>query len=391
MKSNPERTSTLTSFAPPGTAPPFGPPRVALVHDWLTGMRGGERVLEVLCGMFPTADLYTLVYRPERVSARISRMRVTPSILQRMPGAARHYRWWLPIFPWAIERFNLSGYDLVISVSHAVAKGVRVAPGTPHLCYLLTPMRYMWDGFHDYFGPGRAPRPVGWAARALRPYLQTWDRRTSRRVSRFATVSRYVQAQARRLYDRQAEVIYPPVALERFRPGGVKADYYLTVGALAPNKRVERAVAAFTRLGLPLVVVGSGPEERRCRRLAGPTVRFLGEVDDAAVAGLYRGARALVLPGREDFGIAPVEAQASGTPVIALAAGGALETVTPDTGLLFHEPTPEGLAEAVRRFERMRERFDPEACVANAARFGTERFEAAFTEAVKATLDGAQV
>ncbi len=363
--------------------------RVALVHDWLTGMRGGERVLEVFCEQFPHADLYTLVHRPGRVSPPIARMRIVPSFLQKLPLGVKHYRYWLPLYPLAISRFRLAACDLVLSSSHAVAKGIRVPPGALHVCYLHAPMRYMWEGFADYFGPGRAPWPVRLAARMVRPALQGWDARSSGGVHRFLVNGRHVQDQARRIYGRESTVIHPPVTLERFAPpapGTPREPFYLMVGAFAPNKHVEDAVLAFTRLGLPLTIVGSGPGAARCRARAGPTVTFLGEQDDAAIAGLYRRARAFVFPGVDDFGITPLEAQASGAPVIACAAGGALETVTPETGLLYPGPDAAALEQAVRAFEADPARFRPEACVANARRFGRARFRDELTAALAETM-----
>lgn len=361
--------------------------RVALVHDWLTGMRGGERVLEVFCELFPRADLFTLVARPERLSPAIARMRIVPSFLQNLPGGVKHYRYFLPLFPLAIGRFRPRGYDLVLSSSHAAAKGIPVPPGTLHVCYLHAPMRYMWDGFADYFGPGRARWPVRLAAHLARPALQRWDVRSSRGVHRFLVNGRHVQAQAQRFYGREATVIHPPVDVERFTPGaGPREPFYLMVGAFAPNKRVEQAVLAFNRLGLPLKIAGTGPEEARCRALAGPCIEFLGEPDDAVIAELYRRARAFVFPGVDDFGITPLEAQACGTPVIALAAGGALETVTAETGILYSGAEGDGLVEAVRRFEADPARFRPEACRVNAERFGRERFRDQITEALIETM-----
>ena len=356
--------------------------RVALVHDWLTGMRGGERVLEAICDLFPHADLYTLIHHPGRVSPRIEKMAIRTSVLGRIPGAARHYRLLLPLFPYLIGRFDLSAYDLIVSVSHAVAKGVKHGARPLHVCYLLTPMRYIWASYGDYFAPQRASPVLRTAARVLRPFLQRWDRRTAQQVDHFIAVSRYVQSQAERVYGRAATVVYPPVDLARVSPLGPKANYYLLAGALTPNKRPDQAVAAFTQLGLPLKVAGSGPGEKRCRRMAGANIEFLGTVSDETMAALYRGAKALIFPGCDDFGLVPVEAQASGTPVIALAAGGALESVTPETGLLYTDPTVEGLAAAVELFERSPLRFDPRACVANAARFGAERFKRELLEQI---------
>jgi glycosyltransferase involved in cell wall biosynthesis len=364
--------------------------RVALVHDWLTGMRGGERVLEVMCDIFPQADLYTLVAVPERLSPTLRRMRIIPSLLQNLPGGVKHYRHYLPLMPWLIRRFKLYDYDLVLSSSHAVAKGVRVKPFVPHICYLHAPMRYMWDGFGEYFGPGRASLPVRLAARLVRPWLQRWDRRSASGVHRFLVNSANIQAKVKRFYGRNAEVIYPPVDLSRFAPAHPRDEYYLMVGAFAPNKRVHVAVEAMTRLGRKLRIVGGGPEEARCRAIAGPTIEFLGERSDEEVAALYSRAKAFLFPGVEDFGLTPLEAQASGAPVIALAVGGALETVTPETGLLYApkegESEVEALIKAVQEFEARPSEFAVEACVANARRFGRDRFKQQLIGATQETM-----
>ncbi len=360
--------------------------RVALVHDWLTGMRGGERTLEVFCELFPRAPLYTLVVEPQRLSPALARMRIIPSLLQKLPGGVKHYRYYLPLMPWLIGRFRLADCELVLSSSHAVAKGIPVPRGACHVCYVHAPLRYMWHGFDDYFGPGRAALPVRLAARLARPWLQRWDRRSAEGVHRFLVNSRATQQQVRKYYGRESTVVYPPVELERFAPAARREDYYLMVGAFAPNKRVPLAIAAFNRLGLPLRIVGSGQQEAACRALAGPTVTLLGERPDAEIAQLYARARAFIFPGVEDFGITPLEAQASGTPVIAFAAGGALETVTEQTGLFFTEPTADALAQAVLRFERERERFRPEACVAQARPFGRGKFRARMQALLEETL-----
>ncbi len=347
---------------------------VALVHDWLTGMRGGERVLEEFCRLFPEAPLYTLVHAPGRVSPLIEQRVLHTSFLQRIPGIARRYRYFLPLFPAAARGLHLQGYDLVLSSSHAAAKGVSIAPGTLHVCYLHAPLRYMWDSFDDYFGPGRARWPVRAAAHLLRPWLQRWDRASTTGVHRLLVNSRNIQAQVQRIYHRDATVVYPPVSVERFAPAQQREDFYLMVGAFAPNKRVDLAVQAFTRMNKPLRIVGGGQTEAACRRMAGPSITFLGERSDGEIADLYARARAFIFPGEDDFGITPVEAQASGTPVIAQAVGGALETVTPATGVLFHEASVDGLMRAVEDFEQRQAQFSPAACVANAARFAAPRF-----------------
>jgi glycosyltransferase involved in cell wall biosynthesis len=354
--------------------------RVALVHDWLTGMRGGERCLEVFCELYPEADLYTLLHVPGTMSPIIERRRIVTSFVQKLPAAARCYRYYLPLFPAAIGRLDLRGYDLVLSSSHCVAKSV-LAPGGPHVCYCFTPMRYVWDMYDEYFG-ARA----GLLTRALMPpvaaALRRWDRRTSRRVDHFVAISRFVADRIRRFYGRSADVIHPPVDVQRFRLAEEEPeDFYLVVSALTPYKRVDLAVDAANRTRRRLKVVGSGPEESRLQALAGPTVEFLGWRDDDEVAELYRRCRALLFPGLEDFGIVPLEAMAAGRPVIAFGAGGALETVVsldgeePATGLFFQEQTVEVLVQAIGRFESAAHRFEPKACRARAERFDRPRFK----------------
>src|SRR5215470_175781 len=363
--------------------------KVALVHDWLTGMRGGERCLEVFCELFPDADLFTLLHVPASVSPVIERRRIVTSFIQRLPDAARGYRRYLPLFPLAVRRFDLHGYDLVLSSSHAVAKSVRVPAGALHVCYCFTPMRYVWDLYDDYFG-----RSASIATRLVMPSLATWlrrwDRHTAARVDHFVAISRFVADRIERAYGRTADVIYPPVEVSRFRIEETPGDYYLVVSAFAPYKRVDLAVLAANRLGRRLLVVGTGPEERRLRPLAGRHVEFLGGRSDPEVADLYAGCRALLFPTMEDFGITPLEAMASGRPVIALGQGGALETVVPPggseapTGILFGRQSVDDLILAIRDFERAPGRFEPKALRRRAEAFDRPVFK----ERVKAYLDG---
>jgi len=362
--------------------------RVALVHDWLTGMRGGERCLEVLCELFPDAPLFTLLHVPGTVSPAIERRRIVTSFVQRMPQAAARYRYYLPVFPLAISRFDLSGYDLVVSMSHCVAKGGRVAPGALHLCYCFSPMRYLWDLSSDYFGPGH-----GLAARTLGPplaaALRHWDRQTTS-VSRFVAISHHIADRIQRAYDRSSDVIYPPVDVQRFEVSDTVDDYYLVVGALVPYKRIDLAVAAANRLGRRLVIVGTGPEEARLRALAGPTVSFLGWRSDDEIARLYARCRALIFPAVEDFGITPLEAAAAGRPTIALARGGALETMVgldaaeAPTAVFFEEQSVEALTEAIARFEHAADRFETKALRARAESFDRPVFKQKLGEYITA-------
>ena len=373
-------------------------PRVALVHDWLTGMRGAERCLEVFCELFPKADLFTLLHIPGSVSKTIESMKVTTSFIQRLPFLQQKYRYYLPLFPAAIERFDLRGYDLVLSSSHCVAKGVKRPPGALHLAYVYTPMRYIWDLHDEYVAPGR----MGLFSRALlrtaAPRLRRWDLASNARVDHFMAVSAHAAARIRRHYGREAEVIYPPVDIAGFRPSKEVEAYYLVVSAFAPYKRVDLAIEAFNRVGRPLWILGAGQEERRLRRLAGSGIRFLGRLSDPEIAELLSRCKALIFPGEDEFGIVPIEAMASGRPVIAYGKGGVLETVVPlnrskfqvpsselrtrypepgtrnceaepgprppapgpPTGVFFYEPTPESLVNAIRLFEEHEEVFQAE-------------------------------
>ena len=318
-------------------------------------MRGGEKVLEVLCELFPDADLFTLVHRRGSVSATIERHRIRTSFVQRLPFGIARYRSYLPLFPVAIEQFALDGYDLVISSSHCAAKAVVVPGRARHISYCHSPMRYAWDQFEEYFGPGRVgPWMSRWCYRPLLARLARWDAATAPRVHRFVANSRHVAGRIRRYYNRDSTVVYPPVDTTFFHPSpaGTAASApasALVVSALVPYKRVDRAIDACAIAGLPLRIAGDGPDRERLARQAGGVVTFLGRVSDETLRDEYRAARVVILPGEEDFGIAPLEAQACGRPVVALARGGALETVKDgQTGLLFPEPTAESLAETLR-------------------------------------------
>lgn len=324
--------------------------RVALVHDWLTGMRGGEKVLEVLCEIFPQAPLYTLLHVPGSVSPVIEDRPIHTSFVQRLPGSEKHYRRYLPIFPQAIESLDLSSYDLVVSTSHCVAKGAIVRPGALHICYCFTPMRYVWDQFDDYFGKDRSGFVTRTAMSVAAPWLRAWDRRTVDRVHLYISDCRNIQERILRIFGRESDIVFPPVDVGRFTLGTEERSFYLVVSALVPYKRVDLAVEAFNQSGRRLVVVGKGPELDRLRSIARPNVELLGWRSDDELAVLYRQATALIFPGEEDFGIVPLEAMASGTPVVALGKGGALETVVDgETGVFFSERTVESLEAAIVR------------------------------------------
>ncbi len=354
--------------------------RVALIHDWLTGMRGGEKCLEVACEIFPDADIFTLLHHQGSVSATIERHTIRTSFLQKLPDVHRYYRYLLPFFPTAVERFDLRGYDLVLSLSHAVAKGAIPPVGAEHVCYCFSPMRYVWDLYGDYFG--RTPKPLEVVISAVASRLRTWDVAATARVDRIASISHHIAARVTRYYRRESTIIYPPVEDAYFDEPlpSEKGRYFVTVCSLVPYKRVDQAVEACTRTGEELWVVGSGPEEKRLRAMAGPTVRFLGWQPSSALPEIYRNARAMLFPGVEDFGIAPVECQAMGRPVVALRAGGLCETVRPvgssgdPTGVLYAEPTVDGLLEGIRALREHEGDFVPARLREHAARFRRQRF-----------------
>ena len=360
---------------------------VALVHDWLTGMRGGERVLEALCGMYPDADIFTLYHRRGSVSAGIERHRIRTSFVQRLPLAGTYYRQYLPLFPMAVEQFDLDPYDLVISSSHCAAKAVVPSRRARHLCYCHSPMRYAWDQFDAYFGPARTGRLASrWFYRPLLARLARWDASTATRVHRFVANSTHVAERIRRYYNRAATVVYPPVDTIFFQPAAISpGSHFLIVSALVPYKRIELAIEACDRVGAALRIVGDGPDRARLEARAGRTVEFLGRLSDEAVRDEYRRALAVVLPGEEDFGIVPVEAQACGRPVVALGRGGALETVADsDTGVLFAEPDMASLAAALDRVARLR--FDSTRISQHAQRFSHDRHVRRMREVIDDTI-----
>jgi glycosyltransferase involved in cell wall biosynthesis len=367
--------------------------RVALIHDWLTGMRGGEKALEVFCEIFPDADLFTLVYLPGTTSPLIERRTVTRSAIQWLPFAGRLYRQYLPLFPIAVEQFDLDGYDLVISTSHCAAKSVVVNGRARHLCYCLTPMRYAWDQFDAYFGPDRVGRIGSAVLRPILASLARWDRATEGRVHRYLAISQYVARRIALYYNRQSTLVYPPVDTEFYRPDPAgpapepspTQPKFLVVSALVPYKRVELAMMAARHAGVGLTVVGNGPERSNLERLAGDGIELVGWLTDEEIRERYRSSIAAILPGEEDFGIVPVEAQACGRPVVALGRGGALDTVIDgETGVLFDDTTVESLAAALRRAASIS--WDPARIRRHAERFSRARFVAEVQHIVEDTL-----
>ena len=356
--------------------------RIALVHDFLLDVRGAERVFAALCDLYPQADLFTAVYDGRGTEGWFAHRDVNTSFLQRLRPTAKTFRGLLPLYPYAMESLDLSSYDLVISSSSAWAHGVIVDPETVHVCYCHNPFRYAWNA-RDATLAKRDPLTRAALAVILKRWRQ-WDWIAAQRVDRYVANSETTRRRIDRYFSRDAEVLHPPVDTGRFRPADAVGDAYVVLSELMPHKRIDLAIRAFNRLGLPLLVVGNGPDARRLHRLAGPTVHFAGFQNDARVAELLPRARALVVPATEEFGIAAVEAHAAGRPVIALREGGARETVIEGVnGTFFDEPSVDSLVDALRRFDPMA--VDPEACARSAERFDVARFR----EGMSAIVDEA--
>jgi glycosyltransferase involved in cell wall biosynthesis len=357
--------------------------RVALVHDWLTGMRGGEKVLEAIAALYPDAPIFTLVHVPGSVSPALESRRIVTSIVNRLPASATRYREYLPLFPTVIEGFDLDEFDLVISTSHCAAKSVVVPGRTPHICYCHSPMRYAWDQFDSYFGPDQVGR---WRSRLLRRVLARiarWDAATADRVDRFVANSIYVAGRIRRYYNREATVVYPPVDTEFYRPDPARRPepFFLIVSAMVPYKRLDVAIRACRRAGARLTIVGRGPEEPRLRAMADDGVEFRGWLTDEEIRDLYQRCSAVLMPGVEDFGVVPVEAMACGRPVVALARGGAVESVVDgETGFLVSDDSVDAFADAVAAIPA--KALDPSAIRRHAEQFSRARFQREFVQIV---------
>ncbi|GGZ25981.1 glycosyltransferase [Asticcacaulis endophyticus] len=366
--------------------------KVALVHYWLVGMRGGERVLEALCELYPDADIFTLVADPAKLSPTILKHKIHTSFLQKF-GGVKHYKAMLPLMPFAIESFDVTGYDLVISSEAGPAKAIVTRPDATHICYCHSPMRYIWDLYDQYRSS------MGFMGRLIMsiaaPMLRVWDVTTASRVDHFIANSHYVAKRIEKFYRRDATVINPPVDTSRFVPLASNSDgpgdYYLCAGQITPYKKVSLAVETFTKSGKPLVVIGAGADSK-LKASAGPNVQFLDSVDDKAMAHHFAHCRALVFPGVEDFGIIPLEVMASGRPVIAYAKGGALETVVDGkTGILFKEQTVESLMAAVEEMETRHESFDPATLSAHASSFAKPIFVERLRRHIEDCLKGEDV
>jgi len=370
---------------------PAAAPRIAVVHEWLLDFAGSERVVREILEVLPQADLFTLIDRPdEELRAAIPRRARATSFLQSLPRPQRWLRYYVPLMPLAVKQLDVSAYDIVISSSHAVAKGVVTRPRQLHLSYVHTPMRYAWELRDEYLRAAGLDRGLrGWAARFVLERLRRWDVRSASGVDVFLANSAHVAQRIQKAYGRDAEVLYPPVDVDAFPVRETKEDFYLTVSRLEPYKRIDLLVEAFAaRRERRLIIIGSGPEMRRLRSKATPNVELLGRLPTPEVRDHMQRARAFLFAGIEDFGIVMAEAQACGTPVIALARGGAAEIVRDDTGLLFSEQTAEALREAVQRFEQERGRFAAAACRENALRFDRRRFRQRFAELVRSHWEG---
>jgi glycosyltransferase involved in cell wall biosynthesis len=351
--------------------------KVAIVHDWLVSMGGSERCLETFCQLFPEATLYTLVYNPKKITSEIiNRMHIVTSFIQDLPFAKKKYRNYLPLFPTAIEKFDLKGYDLVISLSHCVAKGALTYPGTLHICYCCTPMRYAWDFYYQYFNKENLNWPMLRIVPYFMSYLRNWDVASANRVDYYIAVSNYIKEKINKYYRRESEVVYPPVNTAFYLSEGNEGkyeDYFLIVSRLVPHKRIDVAIKAFNELNLPLFIIGEGPKLKKLAKIAHSNIKFLGMQSDEVVKKYYAKCKALILPSEEDFGITALEVQSCGRPVIAYGKGGVLETVIPGkTGELFYEQSSKALINVLKNFNPGK--FDSEFIRQNSLKFNKECF-----------------
>lgn len=366
--------------------------KIAVVHDWLTGMRGGEKVLESILEIFPESDVFTLMHNPGSVSSLIESKKIHTSFIDRLPFKSTKYRHYLPLFPTAIELFNFKEYDLIISTSHCVAKGIITPPDAMHISYVHSPMRYVWDMYDEYFGKDKIGALQQVFIPPLANYLRTWDVTSSNRVDYFVANSRHVANRILKYYRRDAEVIYPPVNTDLFQLSDKNEDFYLIVSALVPYKKVDLAIKTFNQLNRSLYIIGDGPEKNKLINMAKNNIKFFKWTPNEKLVEYYSKCKGLIFPGEEDFGIVPVEIQSCGKPVIAYAKGGALETVIGYnsknekncTGVFFHEQSIESLTKAIQLFENLT--WDAKFIQNHAQAFSTEKFKTKFKSSVESKL-----
>jgi len=369
--------------------------KTAFICDWLTGMRGGERCLEAACELFPQADIFTLVHYSGSVSKTIESHNIYTSYIQNLPGNSKTFRRYLPFFPHAVERFDLNGYDCVLSFSHCIAKGAKVSKHAPHICYCHTPVRYAWHKRDDYLQ--RMSKPKQFIAGIILDHLKRWDLKTASRVTHFIANSINVKGRIKETYDRDSTVIYPPVDCDRFTISKGSEDYYLVISALVPYKKIDLAIKAFNGFSRKLLIVGNGPELSRLKDTASRNIIFIEKASDQEVGDYLQRCRALIFPGEEDFGIVPLEAQACGKAVIAFGKGGALETIKglgtkgnpskDSTGCFFYEPNADSLRQAVLFFEKNIDRIGTENCRQNALRFDRSIFKKSLKNHIDAAVN----
>jgi glycosyltransferase involved in cell wall biosynthesis len=361
--------------------------KIAIVHYWLVNMRGGEKVIEALCELFPQADIYTHVYCPENISGIIKKHKIFTTFIQKLPFACKIYQTYLPLMPLALEQLDLQSYDLVISSESGPAKGVITRPDALHICYCHSPMRYLWDMYPSYFqNAGRFTKII---MLALIPFLRIWDYSSAARVDYFVANSHFVARRIKKYYRREAEVIHPPLSTGDFSVSEIRDDYYLMVGQLVAYKRADVAVEAFNRCGKRLVIIGEGPQQAALKKAANANINFMGRQPFEVIKEHYSRCRALIFPGIEDFGIVPLEAMASGRPVIAFKKGGATESVIENkTGIFFDMQTPESLLDAVERFENIEHKFDPDIIRNHARKFDKAIYKDKFALFIRTLQSG---
>jgi glycosyltransferase involved in cell wall biosynthesis len=359
--------------------------KVAIIHYWLVGMRGGENVISALLDLYPDADIFTHVYDKHAVSNKIAGQKISTTFIQNLPLAKHLYQSYLPLMPLALEQIDLRGYDLVISSESGPAKGILTYPGCLHICYCHTPMRYLWDMYLDYkkfSGPLKRLAMI-----PLIHYLRLWDTASAQRVDRFVANSKHVAKRIEKIYRRDAAIIHPPVNIEDFSVSAEPDDFYLMVGQLVGYKRADLAIRAFNRIKKRLIVIGQGEQFKMLKKIAGPGIELMGWQPFSVVREHYSKCRALIFPGEEDFGIVPVEAMASGRPVIAYGRGGALETIVEgETGIFFNNQSEEDLISAIDKFESNQNQFKPIVCRSRAKEFNIERFQKEFLQFVEQHL-----